>query len=152
LQRITDDIEKNQYLAPTALNVQQSANGTYQSFDARGNLRTSSMLAVPTVAEPYITTRELNGSQSWYDAPGYVTQPYQGGAAGTPQNPVSAGPQGTVSGPAAAPQPIVIQAWDAQSMVDFADKHNAVFGNAVATHLENHEGRLSNAIRFVAGS
>jgi hypothetical protein len=142
-QSITDDIAKNQYLAPTALNVQQSMNGTYQSFDSRGNIMTSNMLAVPAVAEPYITTRELNGSQSWYDAPGYVTQPYQGTAAGTPQNPVT---------PASAKvaQPIIIQAMDAQSFVDFAGKNSAAIGEATATHLESHEGRLSNAIRFVA--
>jgi len=148
-QQITDDINKDQYLAPTALNVTQSMDGTYQSFDARGNLRTSTMRAVPTVAEPYITTRELNGSQSWYDAPGNVTQPYQGGATGTGQNPVGNGP---VAGAGPASSHIVIQAMDAQSFTEFADKNSRALGEAVATHLQNHEGRLSNQIRYVAGA
>jgi hypothetical protein len=147
--QITDEINKGAYLAPTALNVNQSMNGTYQSFDARGNLRTSTMAAVPTVAQPYITTRELNGSQSWYDVPGSVTQPYQGGAQGTPQNPVTGAGSPAQTG---AKTPIIIQAMDAKSFVDFADQNSDAIGNAAATHLEHHEGRLSNAIRYAAGS
>jgi hypothetical protein len=49
-----------------------------------------------------------------------------------------------------APQTIIIQAMDPESFLSFAEKNHAAIGNAVATHLQNHEGRLSNAIRYVA--
>jgi hypothetical protein len=45
-----------------------------------------------------------------------------------------------------------IQAMDAESFAEFADKNNKAFGDAVAKHLQNYEGRLSNAIRSLVGS
>jgi hypothetical protein len=153
-QQFTNDIAKNQYLAPTALNVTQGMSGTYQSFDARGNIQTSTMRALPTVAEPYITTRELNGSQSWYDAPGLVTQPYQGGAKGTGANPVGNGP-GSSGG---AGTTVIIQgginAIDPSSFHELLQRpaYSHAVGESLATHLQSHEGRASNAIRYVAGA
>ena len=142
-QQITDDLAKNQYLAPTALNVTQGMNGTYEDFDARGNLRTSNFSALPTVAEPYITKRTLDGQQGWYDAPGVVTAPYSGGATGTGVTPVSNAP-GAGSGGT-----VIIQTMDSQSFQDFAEKNHAAIGNATLTHLMSGSGeRLASAIQY----
>jgi hypothetical protein len=153
-QQFTNDIAKNQYLAPTALNVMQGMNGTYQSFDARGNIQTSTMRALPTVAEPYITTRELNGSQSWYDAPGNVTQPYQGGAKGTGANPVGNGPVSTGGSGTTVIINGGINAIDPSTFHELLQRpaYSMAVGESLATHLQGHEGRASNEIRYVAGA
>jgi hypothetical protein len=130
-----------QYLAPTALNVTQGGNGTYEDFDARGNLRTSTLSAVPTVAEPYVTSRVVNGVRTYYDVPGSQTSPYGGGATGTGQTPVSN---------AQVVNNTYISAVDSQSFHDALQRNHNAVGEAVATHLQSHEGRLSNAIRWVA--
>ena len=62
---ITNELSKNAYLAPTAMNVTQGMDGTYSDFDARGNLRTSTMSAVPMVAEPYITSKVIDGQRQY---------------------------------------------------------------------------------------
>jgi hypothetical protein len=129
-----------QYLAPTALNVTQGMGGTYEDFDARGNLRTSTLSAVPTVAEPYVTSRVVNGVRTYYDVPGSQTSPYGGGATGTGQTPVSNAPTTIIN----------ISAVDSQSFHDSLQRNHNAVGEAVATHLQSHEGRLSNAIRYVA--
>ncbi len=154
---INSEVSKNAYLAPTALNVTQGQNGTYEDFDAHGNIRTSNLSAVPTVAEPYITSRHLNGDPlaTYYDAPGQVTSPYSGSPGGTGQAPVSNIPGAQPIPPAPAPAPpaqqITIIAMDSQSFETFATKNHVAIGNALATHLQNTEGRASAAIRFTAG-
>lgn len=152
-QQITDDINKGAYLAPTALNVTQGMNGTYEDFDARGNLRTSNLSAVPTVAEPYITKRTLNGQQGWYDAPGVVTAPYSGSATGSGLTPVSNAP-GAGTGGITINVAGGINAMDSSSFHDFLQKpgNSMAVGDSLATHLQSHEGRASNAIRYVAGA
>jgi len=151
-QQITDYINKDAYLAPTALNVTQGMNGTYEDFDARGNIRTSNLSAVPTVAEPYITKRTLNGQQGWYDAPGVVTAPYSGSATGTGLTPVSNAPGagGGVTNVFTGP----IQTMDSESFHSFLQKpgNSMAVGESLANHLQSHEGRASNAIRYVAGA
>jgi hypothetical protein len=135
---IFNELSSGQYLAPTALHVTQGPGGTYEDFDARGGLRTSNFSAVPTVAEPYITSRVVNGQRTYYDVPGYQTAPYTAGPQGTGQTPVSNAPP---------KQTVIIQAMDSQSFVDFANRNHAAIGDAVATHLQNHDGRLSTQLR-----
>jgi hypothetical protein len=139
---ISETLSANRYLAPTALNVIQGMNGTYEDFDARGNLRTSTMSAVPTVLEPYITSRVMNGQRNYYDVPGQVTAPYSGGSGGRGQAPIAG----------AGSMVVHIHAVDAQSFMEFAQRNHAALGEAVATHLESHDGRLTNGIRFIAGN
>jgi len=136
---IAEYLAKNQYLAPTAMNVMQGMNGTYSDFDARGNLRTSSMSAVPTVAEPYITSKVIDGQRQYYDVPGNTLTPYTGGARGTGQAPVSNVTNNYV------------QAMDVQSFHDFVRRTgNAIsIGHAVADALQNGSvGRLSSELIF----
>ncbi|MGA2115434.1 MAG: hypothetical protein ABSH56_11880 [Bryobacteraceae bacterium] len=142
-QQITDYLAKDQYLAPTALNVMQGMNGTYEDFDARGNLRTSTMSAVPTVAKPYTTKRTINGQQGWYNAPGVVQAPYSGGATGTGQTPVSNAPVININGP--------VQAMDSESFHQFITKtaNAASTGEAITQHLQSGGGeRLAAQIRY----
>jgi hypothetical protein len=139
-QQIQDYIAKDQYLAPTALNVTQGMNGTYEDFDARGNLRTSNLSAIPTVTEPYITKRTLNGQQNWYDAPGSVVSPFSG----------SALPHDTAAGGAPS-NVIVIQAIDAESLNQALSKpgNAAAVANSVQRHLQSGSGEsLAATIRF----
>jgi hypothetical protein len=146
LNKINEFINKNQYLAPTALNVTQGVDGTYLDFDARGNLRTSTMSAVPTVAEPYITSKVLNGQRQYYDVSGNVVTPYSGTATGTGQAPVAnGGPTLNFYGP--------IQAMDANTFQEFIrrPRNSHAIGESLADHLERHDGRASNAIRYTAG-
>lgn len=139
---IAEYLAKNQYLAPTALNVMQGMNGRYEDFDARGNLRTSSMSAVPTVAEPYITSRVIDGQRQYYNVPGQVTTPYSGGSSGTGQSPIAGGMN------------VIIQAFDSESLHEYLQKpaNTHAVGEALASHLERHDGRASNAIRYITGS
>jgi hypothetical protein len=140
LNDITNDIAKNQFLEPTAMNVIQGMTGAYEDFDARGNLRTSSMSAVPTVAEPYITSKVIDGQRRYYDVAGNVVSPYGGGATGSGQAPVAGGVT------------ITINALEPQSFAEFMSgpvNSNAV-GESLADHLERHDGRAANAIRFIS--
>jgi hypothetical protein len=137
---IANYLAQDQYLAPTALNVMQGMNGTYEDLDARGNLRTSTMSAVPTVAEPYITKRTINGNQNWYDAPGGVQAPYSGGASGNGVAPVAGGVT------------INVNAIDTQTGIDFILKNHSAVGESLATHLQRHDGRASNEIRKITQS
>jgi hypothetical protein len=139
-KQLTNEISKNQYLAPTALNVTQGMNGTYEDFDSRGNIRTSTLSALPTVAEPYITSRVVNGQRTYYDAPGNVTAPF------------------TLPGSSSGAAPISnvtynISALDPQSFHDYvrSPANARAIGEATADHLEQHDGRLSNAVRFLHG-
>jgi hypothetical protein len=140
--KINEVLAQSQYLAPTALNVMQGQNGTYEDFDARGNLRTSTMSAIPTVLEPYITSRVINGQRVFQDAPGSVSAPYSGSAPGSGQAPVAGG------------QTIVIQAMDSESFGDFLRKpgNSSHVGEALADHLQRNDGRASAAIRHITGT
>jgi hypothetical protein len=144
LKDITNDLAKNQYLAPTALNVMQGMNGTYEDFDARGNLRTSTMSAVPTVAEPYITSRVINGQRQYYDVSGNVTSPYSGGATGNGVAPVAGG----------SPTTVIVQAMDAESFHEWARRpaNSNTIGEALADHLQRQDGRASSEIRKANGN
>lgn len=135
LKDITNELSSNQYLVPTALNVTQGMNGTYEDFDSRGNLRTSNFSAVPTVAEPYITSRVVDGQRTYYDAPGGVQAPYSGGARGTGQTPVPN-----------APQTVIIQAMDSQSFSEYLMNNRHAVGEAVTAHLQGGNGRLADEI------
>jgi hypothetical protein len=141
---IANFLSKNQYLAPTAFNVMQGMNGTYEDFDGRGNLRTSSMSAVPTVAEPYITSRVQDGQRTYYDVPGQVTSPYSGSPTGTGKAPIAGGITVNIEN---------MHAMDSQSFGEFirrpANAHQV--GESMADHLERHDGRASNAIRYISG-
>ncbi|HVW09107.1 MAG TPA: hypothetical protein VHC90_11030 [Bryobacteraceae bacterium] len=129
-KKVATELSKNQYLAPTALNVTESPNGTYSDFDSRGNLRTSNLNALPTVAEPYVTSRRIDGVLQYGNAPGYTIKPF--------------------SGPTAQPQVHVhISAIDTQTGVDFLMKNHQAVGESLATHLQMHEGRASNEIRNI---
>jgi hypothetical protein len=99
------------------------------------------MRAVPTVAEPYITSRRIDGNLHYYDVPGQTTAPYSGGASGSGRAPISN-----------APQTINVYAFDSESLHDYLQRNSRAVGEALATHLQNHEGRASNAIRFVASN
>ncbi len=143
---ITNELAQNQYLAPTALNVTQSSNGTLADFDARGLLRTSTLSALPNVTEPYISLRQrLNGSpyRTYSDVPGQITG-YGSAGGGTGQTPVSNAPSMVVN----------VSAIDVQSFHDFLQKpaNTMAVGESLASHLQTHEGRASNAIRFITGS
>lgn len=141
---INTEISKDQYLAPTALNTTQGPGGTYEDFDAHGNIRTSSLSALPTVTEPYITSRHLNGATtaSYYDAPGQATSPYSGSPTGNGAAPVSNGT--TIN--------LHVNAIDTQSGMDFLMNNHMAVGASLAQHLQTHEGPASNAIRYVAGN
>lgn len=144
---IAKEIANNQYLAPTALNVTQGMNGTYEDFDSRGNLRTSTMSAIPTVTEPYIwrqTHGLLGGPPTFYNVPGGVTAPYSGGATGTGQAPVAGGTTVVINGG--------VSMIDASSFSDMVQRpeYSDAIGNSLASHLQRNEGRASNAIRFVS--
>ena len=144
---ISKEIANNQYLAPTALNVTQGMNGTYEDFDARGNLRTSTMSAIPTITEPYIwrqTHGLLGGPPTFYDVPGGVQSPYSGGATGSGQAPVgNNGMTINVYGP--------LQAMDSESLHSFLQKpaNSRAVGESLASHLQRDDGRAAHAIRFV---
>lgn len=144
-KEISEYLSKNQYLAPTALNVMQGMDGTYQDFGARGNLRTSSFSAVPMVAEAYITSRVTDGQRQYYNAPGGVIAPYGGGASGNGQAPIA----GTVNNYYGD-----IHAMDASTFHQFLRKPSNAHsvGEAAADHLERHDGRLANAVRFITGN
>jgi hypothetical protein len=45
-----------------------------------------------------------------------------------------------------------VSAIDTQSGIDFIMKNHGAVGEALATHLQTHEGRASNAIRSVVGN
>ena len=139
---LNNELAKAQYLAPTALNVTQGQNGAYEDFDARGQLRTSTLSAVPTVSEPYTTSRVINGQRIYYNAPGGVLAPYSGGATGTGSAPVAA-------------QPIIVQAMDVKSFHDWVNQptqQNAI-GHAVDAHLSTEQGdRLANRIALRVGT
>jgi hypothetical protein len=149
---IFNELGTNQYLAPTALNVTQGADRTYEDFGARGNLRTSTMLALPTVTEPYITSRVFNGQRIYYDAPGQVTQPFAGGAHGTGIAPVSNAP--VITGGTTVIVNGGVHTMDSESFHNFLQRpgNSMAVGESLASHLQSHEGRASNAIRYVAGA
>jgi len=93
------------------------------------------------VAEPYITSRVINGQRQYYDVPGQTTAPYSGGATGNGQAPVAGGVT------------INISALEPHSFAEFMNRpanSNAV-GESLADHLERHDGRAANAIRFISG-
>ena len=144
--QINTELAKNAFLPNTALNTIQNTNGTLLSMDARGNLRTSNLNALPTVAEPYITSTRLTpgGPLSYFNAPGGQTQGYSGSATGTGQVPVSNAP---------APQVhLHINAIDTQSGVDFIVKNQRAVGEAVHDHLMSGTGeRLAGVIRYHVG-
>lgn len=130
---IVKHLAQAQYIAPEALNVQQDNSGNYIDFDSRGNLRQSSFRAAPQVSEPYLHWHGgYDGTQGFYDVPGRVNSPF-------------------APGPATAP--VVnnyINAIDAQSFAQFAQRNSNAIGDATATHLQNVDGRLKAAIQFVA--
>ena len=139
---MAEEIFKNTYLAPTALNVLQGMDGTYEDFGSRGNIRTSTMSAVPTVAQPYITSQVVDGQRTYSDVAGGITRPYSGYPTGTGQAPVA----GTTT--------ININAMDVQSFNDFirTPGNENSLGEAVASHLERQDGRLAHGIRFITGA
>ena len=140
---IANEIGEHEYLAPTAMNVTQGMNGTYEDFDARGNLRTSTLSAVPTVAEPYIDSYKYNGQKTFFDAPGQVTSPYSGTPAG-----------GSGQAPISNNTTIIVQALDSESLHEYLQKpsNSHAVGESLASHLERHDGRAANAIRYVSSS
>lgn len=151
--QITNELAQNQFLAPTALNVTQGMNGTLEDFDSRGLLRTSTLSALPTVAEPYITSERLNGSpyRTYQDSPGGQIQNYSGNATGTGVAPIS-----NVGAGGSGPTTIVnvagdLHAMDAQSFHEYMQRpaSSAAVGDSLASHLQTTEGRASNAIRFI---
>jgi hypothetical protein len=134
--QISQELESNKYQAPTALNVTQSSSGTFASFDARGNIRTSNFSPFPNVTNPssWEQTHGLfGGPPTWYDVPGRLNSRF--------------GP--AVQAP--PPAPIIIHAMDAQSFADFAHRNSHVIGDAAATALQNAHARLSSAVQYVAG-
>ena len=146
--QLNNELAQNQFVAPTALNVTQGPNGTYEDFDSRGLLRTSTLSAVPTVAEPYIwqQTHGLFGGQpTYYNVPGGVTSPFSGNPAGTGQAPISNVPQAHVT--------VNVNAIDTQSGAEFLMNNRAAVGNAVTSHLMGGGGeQLADAVRFHANS
>lgn len=126
---INKAIEQGTYHAPTALNVSQDTSGNFTDFDAHGMVRSSSFRAVPQVTDPYTWWK----GNTPYQVPGNVTSPY------------------STSQPA-APTTIIIQAADAQSFNDMANRNKAGLSDAIASHLQNGDSRLHGAIRSVAGS
>jgi hypothetical protein len=127
---ITKEIERNKYLAPTALNISQDGSGNYTDTDRKGGLRQSPFSAVPSVAQSYTWWK----GNTPYDVPGGVTSPF------TPQTPIiqhiyQAG---------------AIQTMDAGSFHEFAKKNSGAIGDATADHLQNTEGRLHAALRYAA--
>lgn len=130
---INKELQQNKYIAPTALNVTQGTNGTYQDFDARGNLRGSNFSAMPQVNEPYLHWHGgYDGTQGFYQVPGAVTSPYSPGQPG--------------------PTTIInITATDSQSFHEALQRNANSVGEAVATHLQNVDGRLKAAVQYVAG-
>jgi hypothetical protein len=140
--QITNELAQNAFLPNTALNTIQNTNGTLLSMDARGQLRTTALGALPTVAEPYITSERLNGSpyRTYQNAPGGVTSGFSGTAPGTGQAPVSNAPSITIH----------MNAIDTQSGVEFLTKNHAAIGEALATHLRTTDGQAAHAIRFIS--
>ena len=140
--QINTEIAKNQYLAPTALNVTSGMDGTYVDIGAKGDIRTSTLSAFPSVAEPYITSRRLTpgGPLTYYNAPGNVITPYSGSpSAATSQGPVAGGITLNVS------------AIDSQSFDSFLQKPSSIasVAKAVTTHLQRNNSALSAQIKHV---
>jgi len=130
---ITKEIERNKYLAPTALNISQDGSGNYTDFDARGNLRTSAFRAVPTVSQPYTWWK----GNTPYDVPGSTLSPFQ-----QPRAPVIINHNYA---------PGAIQTMDAGSFHEFAQKNANAIGEATATHIQDRgeSSRLGAAIQYV---
>jgi hypothetical protein len=139
--QINQELESNKYQAPTALNVTQSSSGTFASFDARGNIRTSNFSPFPNVTNPSLweqTHGLFGGPPTWYDVPGRVNSQF--GA------PVQAPPVVQHIYQAGS-----IQTMDAQSFHDFAHRNAHSIGDAAATALQNSHSRLAGAVQYVAG-
>jgi hypothetical protein len=145
---IFNELGQAQFLAPTALNVSQTANGNYADFGARGELRQSSFSAVPTVAEPYGTTAVINGQRVYYGVPGGTIAPFSNQAAGSP------GGSGGASGGLTINVAGDFQAMDAATFHDFVRRpvNSSAIAEGQADHLQSHDGRLSNQIRSVVGA
>ena len=95
------------------------------------------------VAEPYITSKVIDGQRQYYDVAGNVTAPYSGGATGTGVAPIAGGVTNNY-----------IQAMDVASFHEFLQKPaNAdAVGESLATHLQRHDGRASSEIRKANGN
>jgi hypothetical protein len=139
-RRLNDTLERDTYRAPLSQNITQGMNGTYQDFDARGNLRSTGYRAMPSMLEPFASEMHLNGQYSWYDYPGATGRPFQTGASGAP------GPM-----PVGNTYHISINTLDPGNFHDYLQRNASSVGEALATHLQNHDGRAAAAIRFVAG-
>ena len=146
--QINTELAKNAFLPNTALDTVQNTNGTLLSMDARGNLRTTSLGALPTVAEPYITSTRLTpgGPLSYYNAPGGVTQGYSGTAAGSGQAPIS-------NAPTIVNHNYNISAMDVQSFHEFLQRpaNSAAVGDSLTADLRTRD-QTAHAIRFVTGT
>ncbi len=144
---IFNELGQAQFLAPTALNVSQTSNGNFADFDARGNARTSSFSAVPTVAEPYGTTAVINGQRVYYGVPGGTIAPFSNQPSGSPSS--SSAPGGITVNVAGD-----FHAMDVATFSDYVRRpaNSFAIAEGQADHLQSHDGRLSNQIRSVAGA
>jgi hypothetical protein len=132
---INKELSEGQYMAPTALNLTQSSNGTYADFDSRGNLRNSTFSPYPETTNPFVwaNTHGIFGPPpTYYDVPGGTQQPFS---------------------PGAAPQIVInMNAIDTQSGVDFIQKNQHVIADATASHLQNVNGRLADAVQYITNT
>ena len=134
--QLNQELSANQYIAPQALNVTMDPSGHFADFDARGNLRTSSFSAYPTVRQGMVweQTHGLFGPPpTYYNVPGTQTSQF---------------------GPAAAPQPLIgtlhMNALDTQTGVDFLMKNSHTIASAGAKALQDGHGGFAAEVQRTA--
>jgi hypothetical protein len=134
---INKELSANQYMAPTALNLTQDSSGHYTDFDARGGIRSSTFSPYPIDTNPFTweqTHGLFGGPPTFYDVPGGTQQPFSPAPA------------------PAAPIYVTIHANDAASFADMLSRNPHAVADATASHLQNVNGRLTDAIQFVTNT
>jgi hypothetical protein len=117
--QISHELTDATYQAPTALKEMMSTRGTYQDFDARGNLRNSNFSATPQVLDPFIYWARGNVP---VQSPGSVTSPY-----GAPVTPTAPAPNITIH----------MNSIDSQSGAQFLINNAQAVGAALTAHIQS---------------
>ncbi len=151
---ISQELQANAYLAPTALNVTQSSSGTFTTLGTRGNLETTDFSPYPKVTEPFLweqTHGLLGPPPTWYQVPGGQTSQF--GAPVNNQSPETTTPAVRTGSEA---QPVVhnhywtVNAMDSQSFTDFARTNHMAIGEAAADNLQQNPGRFAAEVKNTA--
>lgn len=135
--QINNELAQAQYIAPQAMNVTQTSNGTFADFDARGNLRTSNFSPYPTERQGFVweqTHGLFGGPPTYYNVPGGQT-----GQFGAPVTVVNHNYS-----------PGAIQAIDTQSFAEAMDRNHMAIGNAAGKAMQNGHGTLTTEVQRAA--